>query len=908
MQFYYLDSSQNYLQTISSWLVNNYADSLDSLKIFLPSGICCQFLNRYLLEHLAQTSKNKDFFLPSMMPISAIAEDLMANKIKDALYLPASKNEKILALTQIIYQQGQLSMAEAFGMAGALSSILQDLWKQGVHLSNITLDSSLEQSIFLQQQLQYLLSYSGKLQHKLAMQQKLTSYEFCSEIFKSYAPEGNIIFIGLTRQSKDFYQFLSKFISQASAVFILPPIDSSQLPYLCNDSEEVLNLLNIQASEIKPLVSIPNSARLYLNDFIERPSSLESTAKPSLDHISVIESESEIEESNLILLIIKDFIDKNPQASVALLSPNHNIAKLVINNLEQHQIPVANFIGQSFENSKLAQFIICLAELLMYPCDMEKLLICIKHPFVVGQNSIKIECFIRENKFINNPEQIDAYVQKCDNINLQNWWQNFYQALKNAWNLLQDVNQSFAFLLKTNLQTAEQICPDIWRLNNRSGIHFLRELLEASGYITIINKDQYAPLIKEIFKKTKITDSQQIKQISLLPVESSQYLNFDLIILSDMNENSWPNLSNNEMWMTNNLRKTLHLSTKDDELNCKIYDFYLMLCNKQVIMTRSRKVNNRQTSPSKFLQKLFVLESKYKTHKLKNKDHYLHYSRQHFNLRSDSALGDEFLIPGSSFPAKVSATNIELLIRNPYGFFAKNILKLYPLNEINLDSMNAEFGKLLHKIISIYNKQDDKNRQMFLNIADKELKNLSDNEFIIKMWWPKICSIAKPYVEFEQKRRLNIKQICSEIYGEIYLNFDDRQIKIIAIADEIIINKDNTAQILDYKTGAIPSLKDVLSGLSPQLIIEGLILQQGGFKSIPSITPNKVTFVKLASLEPYIVETSIDSIDFAKHCYGLKELIGHYIKGQVSYLVTPSLDYAPKYDNYKHLGRKKQNS
>jgi ATP-dependent helicase/nuclease subunit B len=375
-----------------------------------------------------------------------------------------------------------------------------------------------------------------------------------------------------------------------------------------------------------------------------------------------------------------------------------------------------------------------------------------------------------------------------------------------------------------------------------------------------------------------------------------------------MNENSWPNLSNNEMWMTNNLRKTLHLSTKDDELNCKIYDFYLMLCNKQVIMTRSRKVNNRQTSPSKFLQKLFVLESKYKTHKLKNKDHYLHYSRQHFNLRSDSALGDEFLIPGSSFPAKVSATNIELLIRNPYGFFAKNILKLYPLNEINLDSMNAEFGKLLHKIISIYNKQDDKNRQMFLNIADKELKNLSDNEFIIKMWWPKICSIAKPYVEFEQKRRLNIKQICSEIYGEIYLNFDDRQIKIIAIADEIIINKDNTAQILDYKTGAIPSLKDVLSGLSPQLIIEGLILQQGGFKSIPSITPNKVTFVKLASLEPYIVETSIDSIDFAKHCYGLKELIGHYIKGQVSYLVTPSLDYAPKYDNYKHLGRKKQNS
>jgi ATP-dependent helicase/nuclease subunit B len=38
--------------------------------------------------------------------------------------------------------------------------------------------------------------------------------------------------------------------------------------------------------------------------------------------------------------------------------------------------------------------------------------------------------------------------------------------------------------------------------------------------------------------------------------------------------------------------------------------------------------------------------------------------------------------------------------------------------------------------------------------------------------------------------------------------------------------------VLDYKTGAPPSDKQVLTGLSPQLTLEAAILRQGGFKDI----------------------------------------------------------------------------
>ena len=109
--------------------------------------------------------------------------------------------------------------------------------------------------------------------------------------------------------------------------------------------------------------------------------------------------------------------------------------------------------------------------------------------------------------------------------------------------------------------------------------------------------------------------------------------------------------------------------------------------------------------------------------------------------------------------------------------------------------------------------------------------------------------------------------------------------------------------ILDYKTGSVPNKKDVLSGLSPQLILEGLILQRGGFNNIPRHEVEKIVFVKLASSEPYLTEIVISDIDFQQQYEGLENLLMHYCQ-DATYKVSPNEEYAPLYDNYKHLGRK----
>jgi ATP-dependent helicase/nuclease subunit B len=55
--------------------------------------------------------------------------------------------------------------------------------------------------------------------------------------------------------------------------------------------------------------------------------------------------------------------------------------------------------------------------------------------------------------------------------------------------------------------------------------------------------------------------------------------------------------------------------------------------------------------------------------------------------------------------------------------------------------------------------------------------------------------------------------------------------ELTARADRLDLRPDGTVAIIDYKTGTPPSNDEVLS-LSPQLPLEGLIVEAGGFETI----------------------------------------------------------------------------
>ena len=69
-------------------------------------------------------------------------------------------------------------------------------------------------------------------------------------------------------------------------------------------------------------------------------------------------------------------------------------------------------------------------------------------------------------------------------------------------------------------------------------------------------------------------------------------------------------------------------------------------------------------------------------------------------------------------------------------------------------------------------------------------------------------------------------------------------------ADRIEQRRDGSYAILDYKTGSTPTEKQVRTGLSPQLTLEGAILRQGGFTEIAGGSISEVAYVALRGGEP----------------------------------------------------------
>ena len=137
-------------------------------------------------------------------------------------------------------------------------------------------------------------------------------------------------------------------------------------------------------------------------------------------------------------------------------------------------------------------------------------------------------------------------------------------------------------------------------------------------------------------------------------------------------------------------------------------------------------------------------------------------------------------------------------------------------------------------------------------IGEKHFAPLMERPEAKALWWPRFGRIAQWFADWEGNRRLNVKTISAETRGEMQFALDgDRVFTLSARADRIEHRSDRTYAILDYKTGAPPSAKQVTLGLSPQLTLEAAILRAGGFEGIAKgASVSEVAYVRLSGNDP----------------------------------------------------------
>ena len=401
----------------------------------------------------------------------------------------------------------------------------------------------------------------------------------------------------------------------------------------------------------------------------------------------------------------------------------------------------------------------------------------------------------------------------------------------------------------------------------------------------------------------------------------------DRIILGGLVEGVWPPTPRPDPWLSRPMRHQLRLDLPERRIGLSAHDFAQLLGHREVILTHSTKVGGAPAVASRFLHRLEAVAGQSRWDAARET------GARYAAFAAALDQPDEVKPipqpaprpPRAMRPTKLSVTAIEDWLRDPYTIYARYILKLAPLDPVDMPLSAADRGSAIHAALGeftqTYAKELPADPAIALRaIGQKFFAPLMERPEARALWWPRFQRIARWFSDWEIARRENVSAIEAEIQGDIKIPLDNERIfTLSARADRIERRSDGSYAILDYKTGQPPTGKQVRMGLSPQLTLEAAILREGGFKDIDAgSSVSQLVYVRLSGNNPpgeqKTVELKMRSGETPQH----PDVAADYARTELEKLIRKFEDesqaytslnlsmWAARYGDYDNLARIKE--
>ncbi len=390
----------------------------------------------------------------------------------------------------------------------------------------------------------------------------------------------------------------------------------------------------------------------------------------------------------------------------------------------------------------------------------------------------------------------------------------------------------------------------------------------------------------------------------------------ELVVLGGLAEGAWPGAAEPGPWMSRPMRRTIGLPAPEERIGQMAHDFLMTSCVAPVaILSCPRRRDGAPSVPARWLARLDAMLAG-QSRKLPEHPAVL------WARALDQPEGPPRPArppaprpPRHLRPRRLSVTAIETWRRDPYAIYARNVLGLRALAPIEEAAEAADYGSIVHAGLHGFLAENgagwpvdaqEKLRAKMLAALDREGLRPA-----LAAWWrPRLLRIADWVAEQEIDRRSLIgpAAIAAEISGKLELTgLPGGAFLLEGRADRIERRADGSLAILDYKTGKSPPAKEVESGYAPQLLIEAMMAEAGGFAGIAAGPVRELTYWELPggyeagrarpAIAADIPATLRTQRDF------LRELIASYDDPNRPYLSQPHPDMAPRFSDYVQLAR-----
>tara|TARA_Y100000588_G_scaffold175835_1_gene189901 strand:+ start:368 stop:1657 length:1290 start_codon:yes stop_codon:yes gene_type:complete len=390
-----------------------------------------------------------------------------------------------------------------------------------------------------------------------------------------------------------------------------------------------------------------------------------------------------------------------------------------------------------------------------------------------------------------------------------------------------------------------------------------------------------------------------------------------LHILAGMNQTTWPSISQSDQWLSPQIRQTLNLPGKEKTKAFAGLHICQASAASKVVLTRSRIINGVQTAPAYHFAYLENVAKKVGLHEAIDESRYWHDLGQALEQKTLSIPQSRRPAPTppvSARPRTLSATKIERWMQDPYGIFVSTILKIRPLESVDAKAGPSDYGRMVHEALQKFVQNYPTNmppnpHQKLLDFGQASFRKVRVQPEAYAFWWPRFERLARYFIEQEGKTRRHITTTYAEITGTTTIDLVSGPFTLTTRADRINMRADGKVDIIDYKTGALPTAPKILDGSKPQLLLEALIALDNGFEEIETREVNSIITIQLSGTSITGNHRTIQSgisTKAAELLSRLTKLIESFDNEKTPYHFVPHNDFAPQHNEFEHLARMKE--
>lgn len=557
-----------------------------------------------------------------------------------------------------------------------------------------------------------------------------------------------------------------------------------------------------------------------------------SPSRKKLSQARLLEADDSAHEARAIATYIREVLE-TPGKLVALVTPDRELAIRVKEQLARWRIDVDDSAGLPLLQTPPGTLIMALADAYSDRFSPVSLLALLKHPLVhAGQERTTWLSWVRQLDLrLRGPSTgvgLDAISARVvDQPELAHWWMSVRDALMPV----EGKGSKFTGTMQAVAEIADRLSGGaIWRGAAGRQLALLWEQFQQSDLAPLDGTEPLAfPSIV-----TEMLGNEVVRppygghpRVAIYGLLEARLQRADIVICAGLNEGTWPQLNQQDPWLSPVVRRRLGLPALDRNIGLSAHDLSVALGAADILLTRARRDRGGPTVASRFLLRIkaFLASSLENADALGRYADALDMPEQSvpFATRPDPKPGSE------QRKVRLSITDFDQLKSDPYSFYAKRVLRLRRLDPVASEPSYAWRGTLVHDILEKWFAEDGCDPAGLERRAGALLNDPALDPSLRTLWQPRVAA-GLQWVASETARLQSEGRIlqAAEVEGETEIG----GMIVTGRADRIDKLADGSLAIVDYKTGVPPRAAQVSAGFALQLGLIGLMAERGQIKGV----------------------------------------------------------------------------